>query len=62
MNDKLFYIVILQKIGEASPSVAATLIARLLDEDDSQLSILMRWYLVLPLCARSSFLSSSVPS
>ena len=35
-NDHLVYMVILQKIGRAAPSVAASLIERLPDEDDSQ--------------------------
>jgi hypothetical protein len=36
MNDELVYLVILQKIGKAVPSVAATLIERLPDEEDPQ--------------------------
>ena len=36
MNDELVYIVVLQKIGGAAPSVAATLIERLPEEDDPQ--------------------------
>jgi hypothetical protein len=36
MNDELVYMVILQKIGGAAPSVVATLIERLPAEDDSQ--------------------------
>ena len=36
INDELVYIVILQKIGRAASSVAATLIERLPDEDDPQ--------------------------
>ena len=34
MNDELVYMVILQKIGKAAPSVAATLIERLPDDED----------------------------
>jgi hypothetical protein len=33
---KLVYMVILQKIGKATPSIAATLIEKLPDEDDPQ--------------------------
>ena len=36
MNDELVYMVILQKTGRAAPSVAATLIEGLPDEDDPQ--------------------------
>jgi hypothetical protein len=36
MNDELVYMVILQEIGRAAPSVAATLIERLPDEGDPQ--------------------------
>ena len=36
MNDEVVYMVIPQKIGRAAPSVAATLIERLPDEDDPQ--------------------------
>ena len=39
MNDGLVYMLILQKIGRAVPSIAATLIERLPDEDDPQLAI-----------------------
>ena len=36
MNDELVYMVVSQKFGKALPSVAATLIERLPDEDDPQ--------------------------
>ena len=36
MNDELVYMVILQKIGRAAPSIASTLIERLPDENDPQ--------------------------
>ena len=36
MSDKLLYMVILQKTGRATPSVSATLIQRLPDENDPQ--------------------------
>ena len=36
LNDKLVYMVFLQKSGRAAPSVAATMIERLPDEDDPQ--------------------------
>ena len=39
MNDGLVYMLILQKIGRAVPSIAATLIERLPDEDDPQRAI-----------------------
>ena len=39
MNDELIYMIILQKIGRAAPSVAATLIDRLPDDDDPQRSV-----------------------
>ena len=37
MNDELVYMVMLQKIGRAAPSIAATLIEQLPNEEDAQL-------------------------